>query len=131
MSARFLRPLLLLLLFSAASIFAEELPRVVCHDNDRAAGTLRHHKLTLQLDIVEADWHPDGEDGPGLRVPVFAEAGHAPADPGPLVRMPQGTTVEVTVRNRLATGSATVHGFHSRPGKDAPLVIPAGEERQV
>lgn len=126
-----LRPILLLLLFSAPYTVGGDLPRVVCHDNQHPAGKLRGQRLALQLEIVEGDWHPDGDDGPGLRVPVFAEAGHAPSDPGPLVRVAEGTTVEVTIRNRVAGTSATVHGFHSRPGKDEPLVIPAGEERQV
>lgn len=122
---------LVLLFLWATSTLAVELPRVLCHDNQRPAGKLHRQRLTLQLEIVEGDWHPDGDDGPGLRVPVFAEAGHAPSDPGPLVRVPEGTTVEVSIRNHIAGAAATVHGFHARPGKDEPVIIPSGEERQV
>ncbi len=118
-------------LSTTSLLMGKALPRVACHDNDHAAGKLHRHALTLHLEIVEGDWHPDGDEGPGLRVPVFAEAGHAPSDPGPLVRAPEGTTIEVTIWNRIAGATATVHGFYTRPGKDQPLVIPSGEERNV
>jgi FtsP/CotA-like multicopper oxidase with cupredoxin domain len=50
--------------------------------------------------------------------------------PGPMLRVPQGTTVHVTVANKLKV-KASVYGLNSRPGdgKDA-IEIPAGETRE-
>ncbi|MBZ5705706.1 MAG: multicopper oxidase domain-containing protein [Acidobacteriia bacterium] len=61
---------------------------------------------------------------------AFGEPGHPAQIPGPMLRMPQGTTVHVTVTNQLKV-PATVYGLHSRPGdtKDE-LQVPPGESRE-
>ena len=68
--------------------------------------------LHLQLAIVEAGWHPELA-GPERRVLAFAEEGHAPSNPGPLIRVREGTTVAVTVTNRAAT-ALTIGGLCDR-----------------
>ncbi|HVP43539.1 MAG TPA: multicopper oxidase domain-containing protein, partial [Terriglobales bacterium] len=87
--------------------------------------------LSLQLEIVEGMWYPDGYDSTGVLIPVFAEPGKPPTDPGPLLRVREGTTIDVSIRNRIAGKTATVHGLHTRPGKDQPVEVPFGEERHV
>jgi manganese oxidase len=75
------------------------------NDNTRAAGTLEHGVLTLTLDARRAVWYPDGDSLPGREVEAFAEASRPPLVPGPLVRVPAGTTVSLTVRNTLERDS--------------------------
>ena len=52
------------------------------------------------------------EPGPSIRVYSFAERGHEPQIPGPLIRVPQGTKVRANVRNALPI-SVFLRGFHS------------------
>ena len=68
--------------------------------------------LHLQLSIVEATWHPELA-GPDRRVLAFAEEGHAPSNPGPLIRVREGSTVAVTVTNHSAT-ALTIGGLCDR-----------------
>jgi FtsP/CotA-like multicopper oxidase with cupredoxin domain len=110
--------------------------RAAINDNRRAAGVLRDGVLTLRLDALQADWHPDGDDAPGASVPAFAEEGRAPSIPGPLVRVRAGTVVAMTVRNSLAR-TLTIRGLHDRtsptdatPNVDA-VVLKPGEMRAL
>lgn len=96
------------------------------NDNRAAAGVLRDGVLTLALDARLGDWHPDGDAAPGAAVPAFAEPGRAPQIPGPLVRVPAGTEVAVTLRNRLARDTLVVRGLHARPGAGAAVALPPG-----
>ncbi len=68
--------------------------------------------LHLQLAIDQAAWHPE-LGGPERRVLAFAEEGHAPSNPGPLIRVREGTTVAVTVTNRAAI-ALTIGGLCDR-----------------
>lgn len=87
--------------------------RVVVNDNRHSAGSLHGGVLTVRLDARLGDWHPDGEDAPGATVPAFAETGHAARIPGPLIRVPAGTEIALSLRNSLAQ-TLTVHGLHAR-----------------
>lgn len=95
-------PLLLLVLAASSPTAVGHPPaRAEINDNRRAAGSLRAGVLTLHLDARLADWHPDGDDAPGATVPAFGEEGREVSIPGPLIRVPAGTSVELTVRNSL------------------------------
>jgi FtsP/CotA-like multicopper oxidase with cupredoxin domain len=80
-------------------------------------------------------WHPDGDSAPGALVPAFAEQGRALQIPGPLLRVPAGTEVVVTLASSLPDGLLTVHGLASRPaapGSTSDSVqVPAGTSREV
>lgn len=89
--------------------------RARVNDNRRPAGTLRHGVLTVQLEVRQAMWYPDGERAPGAEVPAFAAAGQPPEIPGPLIRVPAGTEIAITVRNALPNAALTLHGLHTRP----------------
>ena len=108
--------------------------RVRVNDNRRAAGTMRAGLLTLQLEARLGSWHPDGDRAPGAEVPAFAEAGKPPEIPGPLVRVPVGTEVALTVRNAVPNAALIVHGLHARPltrpAADT-LMIASGATRAV
>jgi FtsP/CotA-like multicopper oxidase with cupredoxin domain len=110
----------------------EEVTRVVPNDNRTPAGALRNGILSLSLDVLLATWYPEAEDGPSVVVPVFAEPGRAPRIPGPLIRVPAGTTLDVTIRNALPDSTVTVFGLMPRPadGLDSLRLRP-GESRTV
>jgi FtsP/CotA-like multicopper oxidase with cupredoxin domain len=116
---------------------AATVARVVVNDNRRPAGHLHNGVLTLRLDARLGDWHPDGEDAPGATVPAFAEEGGPARIPGPLIRVPAGTEVALTIRNTLER-SLTLRGLHDRgatppPGLTSPasIVIAPGASRAI
>jgi len=90
--------------------------RALPNDNRVAAGALRGRVLTLHLEARLAMWHPDGDDAPGALLPAFAEEGRAPQIPGPLIRVPAGTDIVVSVRNVLPRDTLVVRGLHDRAG---------------
>ena len=105
--------------------------RAASNDNRRAAGTLHNGKLELNLDIVNAQWFPEDDAGPSITMQAFAEAGRAPEIPGPMIRVPEGTEVHVTLHNSIAE-EAVVRGFLTRPATTDPGIrILAGETRVV
>ena len=57
--------------------------------------------------------------------------GHAPQISGPLIRLPQGTELHLSIRNNLPL-TAKVHGLHSHPGDANDVVTLApGETRRL
>ncbi len=80
--------------------------------------------LQLRLAIVEAVWRPELA-GPERRVLAFAEEGHAPSNPGPLIRVPEDTIVTVTLTNRAAM-ALTIGGLYDRRRPPATVAVPAG-----
>jgi FtsP/CotA-like multicopper oxidase with cupredoxin domain len=121
----------LVCLAALASAAAQSAPVAILANQNRVpAGKLESGVLNVQLEIVEGAWHAEAEDGPRLTLPAFGEAGRPAQIPGPLLRVPQGTTIHVTVANKLKT-KATVHGLNTRPGDDNDaLEIPPGETRE-
>src|SRR5829696_4449215 len=106
--------------------------RVVPNDNRVAAGVLRDGVLTLHLEARDGLWLPDGKDGPSVTLPMFAEVGHAPQNPGPLIRVPAGTTIRVSVRNSYRGSALVLRGLHTRPGSmDDTVQVGAGTTRQI
>ncbi|HKG91862.1 MAG TPA: multicopper oxidase domain-containing protein, partial [Gemmatimonadaceae bacterium] len=116
---------------AVAATAADSLPPIADSDNRRAAGTLRDGVFTLRLEARMGVWHPEGPDGIAIPVAAFAEAGGAPQNPGPLVRVPAGTEVRVTLRNTLAK-PLMVYGLGERRGLAADSVrVEPGAEREV
>ncbi len=106
--------------------------QVAPNDNRVAGGLLRDGTLMLRLEAREGVWRRDGPEGPGLTVAVFTEMGHQPQNPGPLIRVPAGTRVRVSVRNALCDSTLIMYGLHARPGAlDDTIQIAAGATRLV
>ena len=107
--------------------------RIAPNDNRRPAGRLRGDTLHLAVVATLGEWHPDGDRAPGVTIPAFAEEGRAPSVPGPLVRVRQGSTVTVTVRNALPNDTLRLQGLHPRPfatpADSATLTLLPGERR--
>ena len=109
--------------------------RIETHDNERAAGTLKQGVLRLNLEARVGQWYPHGSDGPNAEMLAFAEVGRPLQIPGPLIRVPVGTEVVVSIKNSLADSTLTVHGLVSRPVKpnasrDTVKIAP-GASREV
>ncbi len=98
-----------------SAVLGRRTERIRPNDNLRPAGTLRGGVLTLGLEARVGMWHPDGDRAAGAAVPAFAEAGRPLQIPGPMIRVPAGTEVLVTVKNAVADSALTLYGLVSRP----------------
>jgi FtsP/CotA-like multicopper oxidase with cupredoxin domain len=106
-------------------------PPIAPNDNTTPAGSLRDERLTLRLYAGAGTWRPEGDDGPTVVVQAFGEEGQPLRTPGPLIRVPAGTTIDVTVRNALDVPLA-LHGFAPRPAaRGEATVIGVGESRRI
>src|SRR5687768_17414560 len=107
--------------------------RAAINDNRTPAGTLRGGVLTLDLEVREVDWRPDRDDQPGIVVRAFAERGKRASIPGPLIRVPEGTTIVARVTNPRASGTLVVRGLSTRgpEGVRDTAQIAAGTTREL
>jgi FtsP/CotA-like multicopper oxidase with cupredoxin domain len=103
----------------------------MANDNRTPAGHLKNGVLDLHLELRQGRWYPEDDAGAYRDIYAFAEDGHAPQSPSPLIRVPQGTQIHASVHNALA-GSAKLYGLQSHQGaaKDA-LTLAPGETREV
>ena len=108
-----------------------ELDEIRSNDNRLAAGQLRNGVLTVDLVAGSGVWFPEEKDGPGHSVFAFGETSRSLSNPGPLLRVPAGTEIRATVRNRIPGLPLQVHGLHDRPGAPAVVDVPPGESRTV
>jgi FtsP/CotA-like multicopper oxidase with cupredoxin domain len=104
---------------------------ILTHDNRRPAGVLRDGVLTVNLVAGSGTWYPEETDGPGHRVYAFGEEGGRLSVPGPMLRVPAGTDVQMTIRNTIPGAELAIHGLHDRPGNAAPLRVPTSDSRAV
>jgi FtsP/CotA-like multicopper oxidase with cupredoxin domain len=106
------------------------LPVVEANDNRTPAGVLANDTLRIALVVKMARWYPEDPSGAFAEVAAFAEEGKAPQVPGPLIRVPDGTTIVATVRNDLADSTVWVRSLATRPlaAEDSAAVRP-GETR--
>lgn len=109
-----------------------EIPAARANDNRVPAGTLRGDTLRLQLAVAMAEWFPDAADGPSVMVAAIAEAGKTPQIPGPLIRVPAGTIVDVTLRNALPDSTVRIIGLVTRPAApDSGVRLAPGDTARV
>ena len=108
--------------------------RAAINDNRVSSGTIRSGVLALDLEVREVDWRPDGDEAPGIVVRAFAERGKRASIPGPLIRVPEGTTIAARVSNPLTNGTLVVRGLSTRGAAAAAsdtVQIAAGATREV
>jgi FtsP/CotA-like multicopper oxidase with cupredoxin domain len=107
-------------------------PAVQANDNRVPGGRFHGDTLEIRLEVGMASWRPEADSGPAIEVAAFGEEGRAPEIPGPLIRVPAGTVVIASVRNRLTDSTIQVHGLLTRPAaQDDSLVLRPGESTTV
>jgi len=104
---------------------------VVLNDNLEPAGSLHDGRLEVRIEVRRGTWHLLGEDRPGAEILAFAEADGPASIPGPLIRVPVGTAVHVSVTNPLDS-TLVVHGLSRRHVEVMDsLVVPPGATCEV
>ena len=106
-------------------------PEIAENQNRTLAGQVENNVLRLNLELRRGIWHPGAADGRAIEVPSFAEEGKPPQAPGPLIRVTEGTELQISVHN-LLPAPAFVHGLHKHPGKaDDSIEVASGETKQL
>jgi FtsP/CotA-like multicopper oxidase with cupredoxin domain len=103
---------------------------VSTNDNTRPAGRLEENVLNVRLYAGVGGWRPEGPQGAPIEIAAFGEEGADLSIPGPLIRVRDGTTVALTLRNAL--GSALrVNGLCTRPSSCEPVSVAAGATQEI
>jgi FtsP/CotA-like multicopper oxidase with cupredoxin domain len=119
----------LLIALSFVATAETALPDIPANDNRTPAGQLQGNTLTLRLELREGLWHPGDAKGKAIKIYAFAEAGHEATTPGPLIRVPKGAQLDLTIHNRLPV-AMFVGGLHERPSKTDDAIKLAPDETQ-
>ena len=101
------------------------------NDNRVSAGRVRAGVLTVDLDVVWAGWRPDLDVDSAVTVQTFAVRGNKPTVPGPLLRVPKGTEIRLSVRNTLADSTLVVHGLRAGSVATDTFSVAPGETREI
>ena len=103
----------------------------VPNDNREVGGRLRRGTYSLKLEAKLAAWKPDADVDSMVTVQAFAEEGTAPRIPAPLVRVPVGTEVRLSVRNSIADSTLIVHGLRAGTMPNDTVHVKPGTVREV
>lgn len=109
---------------------SSDLPAVAANDNRTPEGLRRGDVYEVSMSVVRAAWYPEGEGGPGLRVAAIAGEDGIPTVPAPLLRVEEGSTLRVTIRNGLDDAPVSVFGLQTRPSDamSEVRIAPGGKE---
>jgi len=114
--------------FTVKSNNADSPEEITTNDNRVPAGKLLNGILYLNLEVRTGSWYPETKEGLPIKVYAFAEAGKPMQLPGPLIRVPEGTEIKVTIRNLIIDTPFVLYGMQSRPGiQNNGTVITYGE----
>lgn len=103
---------------------------ILPNDNRHTAGTLKNGVLTVAIEARTGVWRPEGDSGRALDVAAFAEPGKALSTPGPVIRVPLGTEIHATIRNRLDR-PLIVYGFGKTRGQSDSVIVPVNATTPV
>ncbi|MCC8940784.1 multicopper oxidase domain-containing protein [Bradyrhizobium sp. Arg68] len=125
-----MRTLLWSMLWLVSMAAATTASTIFPNDNARPSGRLDGSVLTVRLFAGIGSAQPAGPRSVPIEVAAFGEEGGNLSAPGPLVRVREGTTIVITLRNTL--GSAlTVHGLCARPGPCDPVSVASGASQEI
>src|SRR5688500_16202871 len=79
--------------------------------------------LVVRLTVTTVAWHILGDADPAFTVLAFAEERKPPTIPGPLIRVPRGTPVQVRLSNPL-DDTLIVYGLGEHARRDSLLLLP-------
>jgi len=110
------------------TIEADSLEEIAINDNRRPAGEFKNGTLYLELETRLGAWYLESREGKAIPVYAFAEAGKPLQLPGPLIRVPQGSMIEVKFNHAFTGSDLVLHGFCSHPGQENDsIIIRSGE----
>jgi manganese oxidase len=122
------------------------------NDNRTPAGAFENGTFVVHLEARTGAWRPRLDADTTISAVAFAERGHAPSIPGPLIRVPQGSDVRITVRNEIPPGFPVhrppprfqdvglssvgsdvliVHGLRAGTVAEDTIRVPTGATREV
>jgi manganese oxidase len=104
---------------------ADMLEEILTNDNRRPAGKLVNNVLYLNLEVRTGNWFPETHEGKPIKVHAFAEVGEPLQLPGPLIRVPEGTEIRITVRNSILESPLLLYGFCTRPRDQSDSILVA------
>jgi FtsP/CotA-like multicopper oxidase with cupredoxin domain len=104
--------------------------RIAANDNRQSGGRLKNDTFRIRLEARTGQWLPEGDAGKSLDVAAWAEVGKPMQNPGPLIRVPEGTEVRASLRNTLAK-PLTVYGFGTTRGVTDSVTLEPGATREV
>ena len=110
------------LLLTASAASARAPIEIGANDNRKPAGHVADGVLSLGIEIGEGDWRPERAMTPNP-VLAFRETGGKLTTPGPLIRVREGTRIEIAWHNPT-DADVYIHGFAARTNAD-PLRIAA------
>jgi FtsP/CotA-like multicopper oxidase with cupredoxin domain len=120
---------LIFIVFMACRVLGESLSPIVVNNNRNPAGVLQNGVLSIKLEIAKGEWHPEADGEIAVAVYAFGEYGHPLQNPGPLIRVPQGTEIDAFLHNNLSVPIA-VNGL-GVPGTDSVVHITPGAAAEV
>jgi FtsP/CotA-like multicopper oxidase with cupredoxin domain len=115
-------------------LFDSSMEEITINDNQKPAGEFHKGIYYINLEVREGYWYPDSKDGAPLKIKAFAEAGKPLQVPGPLIRVPEGTEIRISIRNRIR-GTLNLFGFTTRlyrpDNYKESAIIKEGETKEV
>jgi manganese oxidase len=107
---------------------------ITINDNQKSAGEFRNGIYYVNLEVKEGYWYPEAKEGAPVKIKAFAESGKPLQVPGPLIRVPEGTEIRVSVRNG-SKDPISLYGFITRlyrPGNyKEDITINVGEIKEI
>ena len=102
------------------------LPTAQINENRTPAGTRVGSTHQLRLDVQWTAWTFNSKTARDVPMLAFAEVGRAPSIPGPLLRVPLGTRIQVSIANPLTDRTITIRGLGSQVGnaRDSLVIAP-------
>lgn len=111
--------------------FDNSAEEVTINNNRKPAGKFIGGVYYISLEARTGNWFPETRDGKPIKIKAFAEEGKPLQVPGPLIRVPEGTEIRATIRNRLDE-PIVLYGFITRPGNfTESATIRSGETREI
>ena len=104
---------------------------VLANTNTDSAGVNAGGTVTIRLRAARGRWQPEGPGGPTLTIDAFGEEGKPLMVPAPLIRVVEGTTIALSVRNSL-DAPLRIHGLCARDGGACSAIeVAPGDTRSV
>ncbi|MES2524811.1 MAG: multicopper oxidase domain-containing protein [Gemmatimonadota bacterium] len=115
-------------LLRSSRILARVAPAELARPNDNraAAGAQAGAGVVVRLEARWGGWKPDADVDSAATVRVFGETGKPSLIPSPLLRVRSGTTIEVSIANRMGDSAITVRGL-----RGGTKVAPADDTLRV